>query len=279
MPPGAPRVRLRVAPELRFMLRPDRRGGDFEVAVTATDTVGHVVQMVGVPLTEVGSLQLGHVVVTASTPLSWSGGGIPTIEVAPALRPQRTRETPPRFLLDVHLGSLTRRLRLLGLDAAYEIDADDDHLVDRALQEGRVLLTRDRGLLSRTALAEGALVRGSRTEEQLDDVLSRFAPPLAPWTRCVRCNGLLEPVDPAEVADDLEPGTRRSYRIFVRCSGCGRVYWRGAHSGPLESVVRHAEAVVAAARGAPSGREGGAVRAEPPPGPASPPPARPDPPS
>ncbi len=249
MPSRGLHARLRFDPELRFMLRPDRRGGEFEVSVAATDTVGHVVQMVGVPLTEVGTLQLDHVVVTSSTPLSWADGHLPVIEVGPALRPQRTRETPPRFLLDVHLGSLTRRLRLLGLDAAYEVDADDDHLLDRAVQEGRVLLSRDRGLLSRTALQEGALVRGFRTEEQLDDVLSRFAPPLSPWTRCVRCNGVLERVDAADVADELEPGTRRTYRIFVRCDGCGRVYWRGAHAGPLESVVRHAEAVVAAARG------------------------------
>lgn len=230
------------------MLRPDRRREEFEVAVRTTDTVGHVVQMVGMPLTEVGALVLDHQVVTSSTSLPGGAGHVPVVEVGPVLRPQRTRQTPPRFLLDVHLGSLTRRLRLLGLDTAYEVDADDDHLLDRAVQEGRVLLSRDRGLLSRTALQEGALVRGLRTTEQLDDVLSRFAPPLAPWTRCVRCNGVLERVDAEEVADRIEPGTRRTYRIFVRCGDCGRVYWRGAHAGPLESVVRHAEAVVAAAR-------------------------------
>lgn len=65
MPSRGLRARLRFDPELRFMLRPDRRGGEFEVSVAATDTVGHVVQMVGVPLTEVGTLQLDHVVVTS----------------------------------------------------------------------------------------------------------------------------------------------------------------------------------------------------------------------
>ena len=53
--------------------------------------------------------------------------------------------------------------------------------------------------------------------------------------------------DREEVAGELEAGTRRSYREFSRCSGCGRVYWRGAHSGPLETVVRRAEEVVARA--------------------------------
>lgn len=246
-------ARLCVDPRLWFLLRPARRVNEFEVAVTPTDTVGHVVQMVGVPLTEVGGLWLDGRPVGSAKALTWNDAearvGVPAavISVAPVERPQATRSSPPRFLLDVHLGSLTRRLRLLGLDAAYEVDADDDHLVERAAYEERVLLTRDRGLLSRTALREGALVRGFGTAEQLEDVLGRFAPPLSPWTRCVRCNGVLEPVPAGEVAEELEPGTRRSYKVFVRCSDCRRVYWRGAHAGPLESVVRRAEALVAAA--------------------------------
>jgi uncharacterized protein len=252
-----PSARLHVDPRLWFLLRPARRSAAFDVEVTTTDTVGHVVQMVGVPLTEVGELRLDGEPVPSSAALTWHEGGSPaagsppTIDVAPMPRPQATRTSPPRFLLDVHLGSLTRRLRLLGLDAAYEIDADDDHLVERAAYEDRVLLTRDRGLLSRTALREGALVRGFATEEQLEDVLTRFAPPLSPWTRCVRCNGVLHAVPPGEVAEELEPGTRRTYKVFVRCSDCRRVYWRGAHAGPLESVVRWAEGLVAEA-GAPA---------------------------
>jgi uncharacterized protein len=240
-----PSARVRVDPQLWFLMRRDRRVPQFEVDVTSTDTVGHVVQMLGVPLTEVGSLRLDDAPALPQTRLLWQRAAPPTIGVAPRSLPQPTRTSPPRFLLDVHLGSLTRRLRLLGLDAAYDSDADDADLVERAVRERRVLLSRDRGLLSRTALAEGALVRGSRTQEQLEEVLHRFAPPLAPWTRCVRCNGRLGPVGAEEVAGELEAGTRRSYREFSRCTGCGRIYWRGAHSGPLETVVRRAEDVVA----------------------------------
>jgi len=75
-------------------------------------------------------------------------------------------------------------------------------------------------------------------------VLSRFAPPLAPWTRCTACNGLLVPAAKADVAPQLEPGTRRTYDSFSRCGSCGRVYWRGAHGRRLQAKVDAATRIV-----------------------------------
>jgi uncharacterized protein with PIN domain len=139
-----------------------------------------------------------------------------------------------------HLGTLARRLRVVGVDAAYRPDAHDDAQVATAVDEGRVLLTKDRALLMRRALPAGAYVRGSRAGAQLADVLDRFDPPLAPFRRYPACNGLLAEVAKDEVAGGLEPGTRRWYDEFSRCGSCGQVYWRGAHAGRLDDVVRRA---------------------------------------
>src|SRR5690606_7771193 len=160
------------------------------------------------------------------------------VEVAAVRRPQPLPE--PRFLLDVHLGTLARRLRLLGLDTAYHNDMDDPALVEQANAERRVLLTQDRGLLRRRALWMGAYVRGSRPDDQLRDLLERFAPPLRPWTRCTACNGELEAVPKVEVAPLLRDGTRRSYDAYGRCRECGQVYWHGAHGGRLDEIVESA---------------------------------------
>jgi uncharacterized protein with PIN domain len=157
---------------------------------------------------------------------------------------------PPRFLLDVHLGALARRLRLVGLDAAYGNDASDDELLARANAEQRLLLTQDRGLLLRRTLWLGAYVRGARPDGQLLDVLERFAPPLKPWTRCMACNGTLAPVAKSEVLALLPPGTRRTYDSFVRCRTCSRLFWRGAHSGRLESLVARSYEAAGAEAGA-----------------------------
>jgi len=227
-----------VALELALFLRPDRRGGPVRVPCDGVSTLGHVVESLGVPLTEVGALEVnGSPARPAYRPQDRDAARVLAMP-----RPQRV--DTPRFLLDVHLGTVARRLRLVGVDAAYERDAADDYLIEQANAERRVLLTQDRGLLRRHSLWLGAYVRGSRPDDQFADVLSRFAPPLTPWTRCTACNGLLAPAAKAEVAPQLRPGTRRTYESFSRCESCGRVYWRGAHSRRLQATVDAAIRIV-----------------------------------
>ena len=227
----APVVEIVVAAELEMFLR---RGQRLTVACDGVSTLGHVVESVGVPLTEVGELLVnGRPAAARYRP---RGGDL--VNVRAVSRPQRP--SPHRFVLDVHLGTVARWLRLVGVDAAYSADAGDDELIEQANADHRLLLTQDRGILRRRSLWLGAFVRGARPDAQFADVLDRFAPPLAPWTRCTRCNGLLAPAPKAEVASCLQPGTRRSYDAFARCRDCGHVYWRGAHSGRLDAIVESA---------------------------------------
>src|SRR3954467_9895106 len=175
-------VEVAVPPPLRFLLPGrDRHRGRRLLRFDPDATVGHLVQAAGVPLTEVGDLRLDGV---PTSPSARTAPGS-TVEVTVAPRPEPV--PPGGFLLDVGLGALARRLRLLGLDAAWSRDADDPELVARTLAEDRVLLTQDRGLLKRRALTRGALVRGSRPDDQLADVLDRFRPTTAPFTRCTAC--------------------------------------------------------------------------------------------
>ena len=226
-----PEAVIRFAPELRLFLRPGNRAGAVTVVCDGVSSLGHVVESLGVPLTEAGRLTVnGH----SATP-AWRPRAGDVAEVHAVTRPQRLDVA--RFVLDVHLGTVARRLRLVGVDAAYASDAADDALIEQANAEHRVLLTQDRGLLRRRKLWRGAHVRGARPDEQFADVLNRFDPPLAPWTRCLACNGELAPVTKAEVEEDLQPGTRRTYQEFSRCGSCGRVYWRGAHGARLEAIV------------------------------------------
>ena len=234
VPSRAPGLTVRVPGELAFLLHPrDRARRERRLRHDPDATVAHLVQAAGVPLTEVGGVRVDE----EPVPLSARTRPGAVLEVEPVPRPQPV----PRggFLLDVGLGTLARRLRLLGLDAAWSNDAEDADLAARAAAEERVLLTQDRGLLMRRGVP-GALVRGSRPDDQLADVLDRFAPSLAPLTRCTACGARLEPVPKADVADRLPPGTRRTFDDFSRCPACGRVYWHGAHAPRIEELVGRA---------------------------------------
>jgi len=227
-----------VAAQLRLFLKPADRGGTVRVACDGTSSLGHLVQSLGVPLTEVGHLVVNGRPVTPQ----YRPTGAEAVQVGAMGRPQPVPVA--RFLLDVHLGALARRLRLVGMDTAYANDTDDDTLIEQANTGQRILLTQDRGLLRRRTLWLGAHVYGAHPNAQLTDVLDRFAPPLAPWTRCTACNGLTSPVRKAEVEPLLQPGTRRTYRSFSRCQACGQVYWRGAHSKRIQALIATAQHAV-----------------------------------
>lgn len=230
-------LELEFAAELRMFLAPRDRTGHVRVRADGTSSLGHVVESAGVPLTEVGKLVVnGQPAESAYQPRAGD-----RILVQATRRPQAVPE--PRFVLDVHLGALARRMRLVGLDTDYANDLDDDALIVHANSGRRVLLTKDRGLLRRRKLWLGAYVRGTRADDQLADVLDRFAPALAPWTRCLACNGPLVWVPKGQVEGLLRAGTRRTYDQFFRCSQCGRVYWRGAHSRRLAAIVAAATGV------------------------------------
>lgn len=234
-----PELSFRFAPSLWLFLPPRRRRELVTAAYDGTSSLGHVVESLGVPLPEVGRMAVGD----RTVPPGYRPAAGDVVDVAAVARPQ---DVPARFLLDVHLGALARWLRILGIDVCYPGDVADPVLVERANAEHRVLLTQDRGLLRRRALRSGAYVRGARPADQLADVLDRFAPELRPWTRCTACNGELRAVAKADVADDLPPGTRRSYQRFARCESCGRIYWHGAHSRRIAAVVESARRTVAA---------------------------------
>jgi uncharacterized protein len=138
-------------------------------------------------------------------------------------------DLPLRFLADCMLGRLTKWLRLLGYDTAYDNVATDHELAHRARAEGRVLLTRDRELAARRGLRT-LLVQSEALEEQVQEVQDAFGPPPGPaLSRCSVCNVALERVSPAAVADRLPPYVLKTQTEFRRCPGCGRIYWPGSH--------------------------------------------------
>ena len=155
------------------------------------------------------------------------------------LRPKPLRNT--RFIVDVNLGKLARGLRMLGFDTAYANHLSDGDIVDIAVHEKRIVLTRDRRLLFRKAITHGFWVRAVDVDTQLQEVLQRLDlyAQVNPLQRCLDCNGEIETVDKEQVWSRLEPLTKRYYREFYRCTGCDKIYWSGSHVEHMTGVIRH----------------------------------------
>ena len=168
-----------------------------------------------------------------------------TVELPDRVRLRPPLPRPPRFVLDVHLGRLAAYLRMLGFDTLYGDthdhagDFDDAELARIAGEEDRVLLTRDTGLLKRNMVTYGYWLRTTDPRSRLQEVVERFAlhKDAALFTRCMKCNGLLQSVDKAAVIDQLKPDTIRYFDTFHQCAACGQVYWRGSHYERLQELI------------------------------------------
>ncbi len=143
-------------------------------------------------------------------------------------------EGPPRFVVDVNAGRLAKWLRILGYDALYIPDVDDDELLRVALRERRVLLTRDSRLMERRLITTGQLpalfVRDDDVRGQLRQVIAAFhLDDPGPLTLCIRCNIPLAPAEKAAIEGRVPEYVLATQSEFMECPSCKRIYWQGTH--------------------------------------------------
>lgn len=241
-------VSLRLHGDLNDFLPPRVRDHELRRSVVGRPGAKDLLEAVGVPHPEVGRLTINGHPASLSDRVgdgdrveAWPWEGVGAFPDRPdGVPPKASRADreghgialvqQPRFVLDGHLGRLAAYLRMLGFDAWYRRDADDRELAALAA-EGRILLTRDRDLLKRSAVRLGAYLRSDRPTDQILEVVRRFAPPETwqPFGRCLRCNARLEPVAKARILHRLPPLTRILYDEFRRCPNCDALYWSGSH--------------------------------------------------
>jgi uncharacterized protein with PIN domain len=154
------------------------------------------------------------------------------------LHPEPLRE--PKFILDVHLGRLSKYMRLCGFDTLFERDLNDREIVSISVSERRIILTRDRDLLKSRLVTHGYWIRSRGSEEQLKEVLRRFdlKNDLRLFTRCLECNGMISDVPKEEIIDQLMPKTRDYYSDFRKCGGCEKIYWQGSHYERMKKFIQ-----------------------------------------
>ncbi len=228
-------VQLTFHGDLKALLSRPRRAGTVDYEIRDRPAVKDAIEACGIPHTEV-DLIVGQ---GRSLDFSHQLNGGEQLDIYPpgyavavaGARHLVERGRPERFILDVHLGKLARKLRLLGFDCHYRNDLDDPEIIDVALREGRTILTADRGLLKHKRVVSGLLIRSTQIEKQLEQVLRRYElqERMLPFRRCPHCNGLLHSVAKAKIAHLLPAGTGRRYDVFRQCDECGKVYWRGTH--------------------------------------------------
>lgn len=232
-------ARLLFHGELAGLLTCTHESGAVCYPATRAASIKDVIEALGVPHTEVYAIRMNGVEHDFSLQLT----ACAQIDFYPAnltsdypVDVTRTTVLRPaldglHFLVDENVARLAPLLRALGFDTAYHRTWDDDYIAELAVKEGRVVLSRDRALLKRSAIEHGRLIRSQIADEQLLEVLHHFliTTRVRAFSRCLCCNVITEPISKADILHLLEPKTRAHHHAFLRCPTCKRIYWRGTH--------------------------------------------------
>jgi uncharacterized protein len=143
--------------------------------------------------------------------------------------------TGTRFIADRMLGTLTRYLRFMGYDTisanglAEGNRKEDTLLLSMAMQEHRILLTRD-AELARRGGEHAVLVTPEDVMEQVQLLIDRgLVERRITMSRCSLCNTLLREARDGEIAGaDYAPRDRAGF-FFLWCDHCRKLYWNGSH--------------------------------------------------
>ena len=229
--------------KLNDFLPLSQRGKSIPISFQGRQSIKHLIEALHVPHTEVGEMLVNG----SSVDFSYLVNDGDHVQVIPITKgypgadsiDDKESDGAPRFVLDNHLGKLARYLRMLGFDALYSNNYQDDELAQISEQDGRFLVTRDRGLLMRKTIARGYCVRSKEPKQQFVELVERFDlfDRIRPFQRCLRCNGQLQPVAKADILDRLEPLTIKYYNEFQICPECCQIYWKGSHYKRMESFM------------------------------------------
>lgn len=230
--------------ELNDFLPPDRRKVPFPHEFEGTPAIKDTIEALGVPHTEVDLILVNDMSVGFDYHLD-DGNRVAVYPVFESLdigdvqhlRPEPLRE--PRFIADAHLGRLAGYLRMAGFDTLYFNPVTLESLITLALDEKRIILTRNRILLKDNRVTRGYWLRSQKPLTQLGEVLHRFhlCNRLAPFTRCMRCNRPVEPIAKAAVEQRLPPKVKERIDTFQYCPQCDKIYWQGTHAEKMQEMI------------------------------------------
>lgn len=238
-------VSFRFYEELNNYLPEEMQKVWVENRIETQASIGEIIQSLGIPLDDIDLILVNQ----QSKGFEYflhDGDRIsiyPVFESFDISEMNRLRERllrNPKFICDVHLGRLCKYLRMLGWDTLYSNEYTPEEMIERSLQEKRILLSRSIHLIRHQGLTHAWWVRSSNPLEQLNDLVTRLdlSKQADPLTRCLNCNSMLVEVNKMEIMDRLEDRTAKYYSEFFVCRTCDQIYWKGSH---YESMVKFIE--------------------------------------
>ncbi|MBT8329690.1 MAG: Mut7-C ubiquitin/RNAse domain-containing protein [Desulfofustis sp.] len=232
-----------------LLLRQYRQDTEIRYPLSRRASIKDILEAMGIPHTEIGGIQKAAQQLDFSyLPEPGEKLNIYPVPAGPAaLQPSVLRPDPPtgiRFLVDINVARLAVLLRMAGFDTVSLREEENvpgkREVAQQSRCSGRIILSRDKELLKHREVAFGRLVRTQDPKVQLYEIVDLYGlrSNLEPFSRCLRCNGLLIAVHKQRVMDQLEPLTKKYYYNFMKCGSCSQVYWKGSHHEKMIALLK-----------------------------------------
>ena len=140
-----------------------------------------------------------------------------------------------KFIVDNNVGKLAKWLRMMGYDTLFFDEEDDWQMIITALNEGRVILTRDTQIMRRGVITSGRLkailIQSDETEQQMRQVVEalNLDCQFRPFAICLECNQPLVERSKQQVEGRVPPYVFQTQNQYVECPACHRIFWKGTH--------------------------------------------------
>jgi len=144
-----------------------------------------------------------------------------------------------KFIVDCMLGKLAKWLKILGFDTLYFNKIEDSELLALAQKDGRILLSRDNGLIEKSRDIETLFIESEDWNPQVEQVLDEFElwPDIRPYSRCIECNIELKDLPKRRAKNLVAPFVYERATSFAICPRCVRVFWKGTHHQDMEFKI------------------------------------------
>jgi len=156
---------------------------------------------------------------------------------------KRMQETDFKFIADDMVGKLAKWLRILGYDTLYFRKIDNRKLIDLALEENRILLTRDTDIAADKSIGNCILIADDNYLKQLRQVIDALGLSPSSWrgnvfSRCLICNEILEDVPKNDVRERVPEFVFKTQEKYKICPRCDRIYWGATHMRHVEETLK-----------------------------------------
>lgn len=140
-----------------------------------------------------------------------------------------------KFIADSNVGKLARWLRMIGYDTLLFKEKDDKRMIQIALKEGRVILTKDTQIMKRRLITNSKLkaifIKHDDPKAQLQQTVKTLNLDyhFKPFSLCLECNQALMPRSKDEVQRLVPSYVFKTQKQYMECPSCHRIYWQGTH--------------------------------------------------